>query len=234
MYKLGKYKGTDRMCDLVEDNHSILLIMSRFGIALGFGESSVEEVCRQNGVDVSTFLAIANLSTDEAPSAEEIASVSPRAFLHYLHNSHDYFLQFRLPAIRRKLTEATEGGDEANRFVLLRFFDEYAAEVERHMAYEEQTVFPYVRALIEGRLEEGYDISVFHRRHDAIELKIIELKNILLKHYPARDSNEMNSALFDIFLCEEDLTAHNHAENVLFVPLVEALERQLKTKGRKS
>ena len=150
MYKLGKYKPTDRMCDLVEENYSVLLVMSRFGIALGFGESTVDEVCRTNGVDTATFLALVNLRPDAEPEREDVASVSIVSFLHYLHNSHDYFLEFRLPAIRRKLAEAIGGGDDDISFVIFKFFDEYAAEVRRHMMYEEQTVFPYVRSLLEG------------------------------------------------------------------------------------
>lgn len=226
MFKLGKYKPTDRMSDLVEENYSVLLIMSRFGISLGFGESTVDEVCRSNGVDTSTFLALVNLQPDAEPDPSDVRDVSIESFLHYLHNSHDYFLEFRLPAIRRKLTEAVEGGDGDISFVILKFFDEYAAEVRRHMMYEEQTVFPYVRSLIEGAAPGEYSIDIFHRQHSSIELKLTELKNILLKYYPARDSNEMNSALFDIFLCESDLSSHNYAENHLFIPLVEDLERK--------
>lgn len=214
------------MIDLVEERFSVLLVMSRFGIPLGFGERTVDEVCRRNGVDTATFLAIVNCRPGTEPSPEEVRSVSAEAFLDYLHNSHDYFLDFRLPAIRRKLSEALggEGGDLP--VAILRFFDEFAAEVRRHMLYEEQTVFPYVRRLIEGSANEAYSIRVFQQRHDAIELKLTELKSILLKYCPASDSNEMNCVLFDILLCESDLAAHNWAENHLFVPLVGELERR--------
>ena len=38
MYKLGAYNQNNRMSDLVCDNYPVLLVMSRFGIALGFGD----------------------------------------------------------------------------------------------------------------------------------------------------------------------------------------------------
>ena len=50
MYKLGAYNQNNRMSDLVCDNYPVLLVMSRFGIALGFGDKSIGEVCRENGV----------------------------------------------------------------------------------------------------------------------------------------------------------------------------------------
>ena len=40
MYKLGAYNQNNRMSDLVCDNYPVLLVMSRFGIALGFGDKS--------------------------------------------------------------------------------------------------------------------------------------------------------------------------------------------------
>ncbi len=49
------------MCDLVCDRYPVLLIMSRFGIALGFGDKTIGEVCLDSGVDTATFLAVVNM-----------------------------------------------------------------------------------------------------------------------------------------------------------------------------
>lgn len=227
MAAVKKYLKTDRMSELVGDNYSVLLIMSRFGISLGFGDRTVEEVCAGNGVDTPTFLAIVNtmLDPEYTPSDEE-GEISVACFLHYLHNSHDYYLSFRLPEIRRKLIEAIDcrHGDIA--FAVLRFYDEYVAEVRKHLEYEETTVFPYVRSLLEGRASGDYDIHTFRRQHDQIEARLTELKNILVQYYPSEDSFELNGVLFDIFSCEADLASHNQVENCLFVPVVERLERE--------
>lgn len=215
------------MSELVGDNYSVLLIMSRFGVSLGFGDQTVEEVCRRNGVDTPTFLAIVNTMLDKEyrPSNEE-GEISVECFLHYLHNSHDYYLEFRLPEIRRKLIEAIDcrHGDIA--FAVLRFYDEYVAEVRKHLEYEESTVFPYVRSLLASRSTGDYDIRTFRRQHDQIEARLTELKNILVQYYPSEDSFELNGVLFDIFACEADLASHNYVENHLFVPVVERLERE--------
>ena len=40
MYRIGRYDADDRMCDLVCDRYPVLLVMSRFGIALGFGDKT--------------------------------------------------------------------------------------------------------------------------------------------------------------------------------------------------
>jgi len=105
----------------------------------------------------------------------------------------------------------------------MRFFDEYAAEVQRHMSYEEQTVFPYVESLLSGEKNTAYSIDIFRRQHDQIDIKLRELKNIIIKYYPSGSSNELNGVLFDIFNCEHELASHNAVEDELFIPAVERL-----------
>ena len=158
------------MCDLVCDRYPVLLIMSRFGIALGFGDKTIGEVCLDSGVDTATFLAVVNMhSDDKAPDPE---TISVAALVGYLRNSHVYFLDFRLPAIRRKLIEAIDCSHNDVAFAILRFFDEYVAEVHKHMDYEEQKVFPYVEGLLRGEHPEGYSIDIFRRHHDQVEAKL--------------------------------------------------------------
>lgn len=200
MYKNGMYRETDKMSDLICENYPMVLVMSRFGIALGFGEKNIGEVCRQNGVDACTFLTVVNFLVEEVNTPVENISkcLSIENLIRYLHNAHDYFLNFRLPHIRRKLVDAISGCPEDVAFVITKFFDEYAEEVNKHMSYEERAVFPYVRNLLEGKRDPKYNITIFRKRHDQIEMKITELKNILIKYYPGAGTNMLNSVLFDI------------------------------------
>lgn len=229
MYKKGKYRETDKMSDLICENYPMVLVMSRFGIALGFGEKNIGEVCRQNQVDACTFLAVVNFLTEEAVRPVENINqcLSIETLIRYLHNAHDYFLNFRLPHIRRKLIEAISGCPAEVSFIIRKFFDEYAEEVNKHMSYEEKTVFPYVRTLLSGKKDPRYNITIFRKRHDQIEMKIIELKNILIKYYPGAGSNMLNSVLFDVFATEEDLASHTRVEDYLFVPAILELEKQI-------
>lgn len=229
MYKKGLYKETDKMSDLICENYPMVLVMSRFGIALGFGENSIGEVCRKNQVDAYTFLTVVNFLTEEIRSVtpELCERLSLDTLVLYLHNAHDYFLDFRLPHIRRKLLEAIGSCPADVAFVIRNFFDEYALEVDRHMAYEEQTVFPYVHALQQGNLDTKYNISVFSRRHEQIEQKLSDLKNILIKYYPGAGSHLLNSVLFDLFTTEEDLSSHTLVEDRLFIPAVLHYEKRM-------
>ncbi len=182
-----------------------------------------------NNVDTFTFLNVVNYLSDTSSSSVPKVSncLSLESLIRYLHNSHDYFLKFRLPHIRAKLLEAISNSTDDVTFVIRRFFDEYAEEVNKHMLYEEKTVFPYVRSILAGEKNQKYNISIFMKRHDQIELKIAELKNILIKYYPGATNNMLNSVLFDIFSTEEDLASHNRIEDSLFIPAILELEKTL-------
>jgi regulator of cell morphogenesis and NO signaling len=225
MYQLGKYKETDKMCDLICDNYPMLLVMSRFGIALGFGDQTVGEVCLRNRVDAKTFLAVVNLLIDDETQTITDTSLSITSLVAYLKNSHVYFLDFKLPVIREKLLQAIDGEHHDVAQVVIRYFDEYAGEVRRHMNYEDEIVFPYVARLLEGE-KQAYSIQTFCKQHDDVESRLSELKDIIIKYYPGTSSHELNNVLFDIFSCARDLAYHNAVEDSIFVPVIKALEQQ--------
>lgn len=230
MDRQHKYRETDRMGDLIVDNFSLLMVMSRFGLKLGFGDKSVKDVCQEQGVDLHTFLAVANFISEGHQEFIDDEQISLTSLIDYLKNAHTYFLDFNLPTIRRKLIEALDFASDNNVSILImKFFDEYAKEVFRHMEYENKSVFKYVNQLLEGKLSDKYNIVAYSSKHNQIDTKLKELKNIIIKYYPEEGNNNlMNSVLFDIFNCEQDLVSHGEVGDFMFVPAVARLERRLR------
>ena len=231
MSKKKTYIPTDKMSDIICDNYSLLQVMSRFGLPLGFGDYSVEEVCQMHQVDCPTFLAVANfINKGHARTFVTLNDISVKSLILYLKNAHHYFLDFQLPTIRRKLLEAIDCSmDNEVTFLILKFFDVYVQEVRKHMSYEDMYVFTYVENLLKGQKDENYDINMFIRHHDHIDEKLTELKNSIIKYYPdTKKAHLMNAVLFDIFNCEKDLASHNQVEDYLFVPAVLQLENEVK------
>lgn len=230
MQKPHKFSANEKMSDLINENHSLLLVISRFGLSLGFGNQTVNEVCTANNIDCKTFLAVVNFLTEgnfEVDSDYEDISVV--SLIGYLKNAHSYFLDFKLPAIRTKLIESVNNQDQNIPYgsIFLRFFDEYVSEVSKHMEYEDKVVFNYVLKMLNGEFDSHYKILVFQNRHNEIDSKLEELKNILVKYYPAKGNNHLlTEVLFDILSCEMDLATHNQVEDYLFIPAVETIERK--------
>jgi regulator of cell morphogenesis and NO signaling len=213
-FRFGKYRPTDALSRLISENYAALSVLSRFGIPIGFGDKSIQEVCAENKVDTETFLAIIHLLNDKAPDTPS-ASISIPSLIEYLRSSHSYFLDYRLPGIRKTLTEVlSDGLDDLNKAVL-EYFDQFAAAVRKHMMYENNKVFPSVAA----KDKEKYSAD-FGKQHASIETRLTEFKNILIKYYPAPISNKMNRLLADIFYCEQELALHDAIEDKLFLPAI--------------
>lgn len=227
-----KYKPTDRLSDLISDNFMLLMVMSRFGLSLGFGEKSVLTVCREQHVDCDTFLAVANfISSGQSTyiTGDDLPPLKLPQLMQYLKNAHAYFLDFSLPRIRRTLIEAIDFARPNDVSILiLKFFDQLVVEVRNHMEFENKQVFNYVERLLKGEPTGKFNITKFAHKHSMIDERLSELKNIIIKYYPERgDNNLLNTALFDIFNCEQDLASHRMVEDCLFVPAVMLKERSI-------
>ncbi len=228
-----KFGPSSRMRELIRFEPMLLMVLRRFNISLGFGNATVAEVCGSHNVHTSTFLAVAAFV-----SGVEWHQFEPEAgmLITYLKNSHDYFLSFALPSIRRKLLAAVpvSNADDIG-MLLLRYYDDYVEEVRAHMQYENDFLFPYVEDMLKGVTTETFDLSDFSLRHAPIAPKLEELKEIFVTHYQNNgDEDALNAALFDIITCERDLMSHCDLEDRLFVPAVEKLKRDLAISPRQT
>lgn len=220
------YQPSNSMRELIRDNNLVLMAIGRFDIAFGFGDESVNEVCRDNNVDVDTFLAVCNLLSGYHFSIDRL---SLHSLMGYLMRAHTTFLDHTLPKIRYNLLEAINYS-EANEvsLLLIKFFDDYVVEVKHHMDYENEVIFKYVEDLLGGIIDEDFSFAKFSGHHSHTVTKLNELKDIFIYHYKQRDNSRPSAVLYDIINCEKDMMLHFEVEKNLFVPAVERLERNVR------
>ena len=223
------YEPGDKMITLIKDNYSVLQALGSFGINLGFGDKTVNETCEMNGVDTYTFLAVVNFQLNNVGNFEDDEKISVPTLLRYLKASHTYYLDFQLPFIRRELAESIDENDTMGQLIL-KFYDDYAHEVQRHMKYEEKTLFPYVQSLIEGRPASNYTVETFSKHHEQTDKKLRELKLMIIKYLPtnAKRNNLLTATLYDIYNNEEWLRHHADVEDFIFTPAIRRMERRHK------
>lgn len=223
------YEASDKMAHLIRANYDVLQSLSAFGIPLGFGDRTVDETCRLNGVDTVTFLSVVNLAVNDV-APRNLGDLSLDSLLAYLEACHRYYLEFQLPSVRQELSECIDHEKGIGRLIL-EVYDEYAKEIRRHMHYEGRMLFPYVRKLILGEDSSSYSIDDFARQHGDAEKSLRELKQLIIKYLPSdiQDSHRLTSALCHIYSNQEWLTNHQKVEDLIFVPMVRAMEQQLKS-----
>lgn len=232
MKAIRMFTPDDMVTELVDYDYNVLPLLSRFSIPLGFGTRKVAEVCRQAGIDVDVFLLIINFVLSGRIDERRLDRVSPEAIVDFLHRSHDYFMSYKFPHIRRNLLSALDEHQSDVNPAIVRFFDDYVRQVQIHFDYEETTVFPYVKALTDG-VVSGYNIDEFRKHHDEVAEKLSDLKNVIMRYYTTSMPDNMYDVLVDLFNCEEDLESHNVIENKMLIPMVARMESKPKGKGER-
>lgn len=223
------YEPTDKLISIIGDNYSILQSLGSFGINMGFGDKTVQEVCEDQHVDTYTFLAIVNLTINGYHNYDDIDRLCIPTLIKYLRASHSYYLDFQLPFIRKELENALDESDNLARLIM-KLYDEYAHSIRNHMRYEEKNVFPYVDELLSKKANTAYDIETYSKHHGQTDLKLKELKNIIIKYLPSDGlrNNQLTATLYNIYNCEQWLTLHALVEDEIFVPAIRRLEKRLR------
>ena len=222
------YEPKDMMIDLIRDNYNVLQALGSFGINLGFGDKTVEEVCKDNGVDCRTFLIVVNFLVNGYFRDEELEYVNVGTLLHYLQANHKYYLDFQLPFMRKELSDSLDPDGRVDKLIM-DFYDAYAAEVRKHMKYEEDRLFPYINSLLEGVRDEAYNIDAYAKHHGMADVKLKELKNIIIKYLPGDSlrNNMLTATLYDLYNNEEWLQLHAKVENEILVPVIKNMEMNI-------
>ena len=225
------YNRRMKMADLVASDISLLSILQRLNIRLGFGEATVAEVCAQHNISAELFLMICNIYSfrDYEPQIDTLGNEDIMSITMYLRASHKYYRTICFPALHDNIHRMVKELDEVSRRLIDKFYDDYDNEVTSHFQYEEEVVFPYIEKLLnDSHTTDGeYRISLFGHSHGNVNEKLNDLSNIIIKYL----NGEYASQLRYEILCEignigNDLLKHSYIENKLLVPLVEKIEKR--------
>ena len=226
---MKKYTTEMSVSDMIDIDYSLLQVISRMGLDLKYAGMPVSEACRKCGIDPDTFSRICNVDSFpyHVPSSAELASGSVPDIIEYLHVSHLYYMGRALRGLEESFDRLVAPFDERQKKVVLKFFNDYKNELDKHFAYEEEVVFPYIETLRrDGKRASEYSIEQFEEHHENVEEKLEDMKNIVMKYLPAECSNELKiMVLLSIYHLHDDLRRHTYVENNILVPIVSRLER---------
>ena len=227
MNKPPFFSEKSKLYEMIADNPKLLQVLPRFGIQLGFGDHSIAEVCQSNGVDTQLFLLICNCYIEPKFSVHpnDLETINMNGLLPYLLASHRYYLDERFPHIEEHLCHIIKAGGPKYGNMLKHFYTEYKQEVEKHFKYEEEVVFPYIKALLNGQESPNFCIDQFRDNHSNIEDTLEDMMNLLIKYLPGdilpKERIEIST---DIIELSADLISHSLIEDQILIPFVETLE----------
>jgi regulator of cell morphogenesis and NO signaling len=221
-----------KMSDIILNNHFLILILERFGIELGLQDKTIETVCNENNISTEIFLTIVNLHNNIPCTPVLSFDCSDiKEIIQYLKNSHHYYSHEVFPEIIKKIHLMSKYNPKPEMLMVEDFFNEYKKEVDQHLNYENEIVFPYILNLFENKELTGsnndYSVTEYKEHHDDIEEKLDDLKKLLIQHLPQKsDCTIRRKILFTLFNLEQDLLVHAKVENDILIPLVEKMEKK--------
>ena len=227
-----------KMAELMNISPALPGVLTRMGIPFGFGDETVEEVCRRQDIDPETFLLICSVHASDGglPPKERIRKADLKDVLKYLRRSHTYYMEVAMKELTDALVALTEPCGERYKSTIRRFFHQYKDELFKHLQFEEETVFPQAEAALRhGSFASGD----YEENHSHVEEKLEDLKNLIMKYMPADcGQQETYRALSLIFTLQEDLAKHILVEDGILVPIVNrkmhaSLESSVDTPGDK-
>lgn len=231
-----------KMSDVVHYNYMLIPTLDRFGIRLGFGDKTVQEVCDKAGVDAQFLVELLNAFTnaDYTPSAY-MRKIDVLMLIAYLQDRHTSYLQEWVIAIEKMIEELkTMGEDERYANLILNFFKGYRSELTMHINREENVVFPYIKNLHkvikagkatakQRELIEHYSMEAFKEEHDDIALKLKDLKSIMIKYIISPENTMQYYAIIqELFKLEEDVEYHARVEEKILIPRVIFMEEEIR------
>ena len=226
-----------KMAELMNVSPALPGVLTRLGIPFGFGDETVEEVCRRQDIDPETFLLVCSVHAYGAlPPKDRIRKADLKDVLKYLRRSHTYYMDVAMEELTAALVNLTEPCDERHRNIIRKFFNEYKEELFKHLEYEENTVFPQAEAVLGHGRSTPDD---YQENHSHVEEKLEDLKNLLMKYMPpVCGQQDIYRALSLISTLQEDLAKHILVEDGILVPIVNRrmhtdLESRFDTPGEK-
>ncbi|NOZ48242.1 MAG: hypothetical protein GXO79_15915 [Chlorobi bacterium] len=231
-----------KMVDVIHLNYLLLPVINRFGITLGFGDVSVEELCLKKNINLAFFLNIINAYHDESffPKTD-LQKFSVKLIVDYLQKAHKNYLHDSVPQIEKLIQNLVVENSykKQNLEILQSFFNEYKNEITEHINREESKVYPYA-VQVENAYEtnnynnalikkmENYSMQYYLNEHDNIEEKLFDLKNIIIKYLPPPKNTKIsNSILIQLFNLEKDLNDHSRIEEKVMIPKVVKMEKSI-------
>ncbi len=225
-----RFNENHKLSDVISEHYELVLLLSRFGIPLGFGDKTVAAVCADNDVDCKTFLAVVNYVTTHDSTLYEHVSVP--AMTKFLRTAHHYYTDYLIPTLRAELINVTNTcADKKTASLVVKLYDSYCDSVRKHLAQEDNTLFAQAEKLAENPEEhQGLNLAQYVNQHDSIDDKLSELKNVIIRYYPTgQDMMKVNHVLYAIFAFEADLRSHTDIEDNLLLPAVAHMDNQPST-----
>ncbi|CEA16068.1 hypothetical protein ING2E5B_1318 [Fermentimonas caenicola] len=206
------------IADVLSEHNELIPVLNRFGIRLGVGDKTLEELCEENNLDPGLIITVLNAYLNEDYAPDLLDFIDTESIADYFHHTVENYIHELMPNIEKHLNAfialssshndsehhhtngySVSGNEELGmlRMLFLKFKERMTNYLKRIANYDEE--FPD---------------ELLH-----------DLKNILIKHLSTEyNQNLCYAVIFSIHSFEKDLEAHNRLREKVLQPKLNQLD----------
>lgn len=191
------------LSEVLAQHHILIPIVNRFGIRLGVGNKTIENICEELQLNIDFILTIMNVYLDESYIPQSnLTQLDLETTANYFNETIKDYLQSLVPNIEKHLHAFIALSDPKNKelLILQKVFFQFKKELTTHLekGLEHTCAYPY-------------DL-------------LLDIKSILIKHVSGDfNQNLCYAVIFSIGSLESDLIIHNRLRNSILKPKLKQL-----------
>ena len=191
------------LSQVLAQHHILIPIVNRFGIRLGVGDKTIENICDEQDLNIDFILTIMNVYLDESYVFDSnLTHLELEPIATYFNETIQNYLQSLVPNIEKHLHAFIALSDPNNKElrVLQKVFFQFKEELTQH-------------------LEKGLKHTGAYP-HELLR----DIKSILIKHVSGNfNQNLCYAVIFSVGSLESDLIIHNRLRNSILKPKLDQL-----------
>jgi DNA-binding CsgD family transcriptional regulator len=192
------------MADVLAEHNELIPVLNRFGIRIGVGNKSVQEICTEHQLNTDLILTVLNVYLDENYLPESSLTLfDAEPIADYFRHTVENYLHALVPNIEVHLNAliATAGTDNREMAMIQMLFLKFK---ERMINYLQKN----------AEYSDDFPDDLLH-----------DLKNILIKHLSVEHNQNLSYAvIYSLHAFGKDLAAHNRLRNRVLQPKLSELD----------
>ncbi len=227
-----------KIADIVSYNLKAADVFEKYNIDFCCGgQVSVEEACRERGLDHNQIIAELEDSMNGDADAKYIQSLNSAELADYIEQKHHTYVTENIPVLKQYLEKvcSVHGDNHPELFEIRELFEASAGNLAQHMKKEELILFPFIRKMQKAQ-DSGVTVEQPHfgdvnqpialmREEHANEGARFEEIDSLSESYntPPDACNTFRVLYHKLYEFEKDLHRHIHLENNILFPNAEKM-----------
>ena len=193
---------TSVLSEIIEEQHSLIPLINRFGIKMGLGDRTISEICKESNINEAFFLAIINAYINEDYFPEnKLLKFDIATVVAFIKKTEMYLHCYQISNLEKHLNAFMTTSPSENKQLkliyrlFLQFKEEYTVHVEKKSIEVPASIEP-----------------------------LQDLKNIFIKHISGNfNENLCYAVIFSIDSLLKDLQKHNRTKVKILQPMIENL-----------